>query len=342
LPLVDPWLASSLLQKAIRRGEAELAEQAAVTLFRFRGSAIWKRFLVVTIEDAGIACPDVLINVAAICHDRVLRRNLGGDKDAARYLARKLAAAPKDRSADLLASTVCYHPTLKAIRHQVQHLTLQERRYWLRDASRSLYERAVAAWFASGIATDHKRRNSADLVALLATFEDLGVPPDLIEAIAGAASRTKEQFCTLVPLLLFAAQSGSPHKTVSRPLPQTRTIGGLPLWTLDFHTRTGRTAIQAFIRENEAIRQVLQESVLHNRHTEAAYLGAFYTDAAPCAMNLDWPLKAEIEQRGVEADFAHAGVSPDHVGPLLAAFESHIDHLNDIRENVLVRYLEGA
>jgi len=343
LPAVtDSWIASSLLQKSVRRGEVELAETAATTLYRLRGSSIWRRFLVIAIEDIGVACPNALIEVAAICHDRALRRNLGGDEDAARCLARQLAAAPKDRSADLLASTICYHPILCAIRHQVQHLALQERLDWLTDASRPFYERAVAAWFASDIATDHKRSNNANLHALLATFEDLSAPHDLIETVSRAASRTREPFCVLVPLLWLAARSAPPHKTVSRPLPPTRTIGGLPLWTLDFHTRVGRTAIQRFAGENDAIRQALQEAAVHNRHTKAAYFGAFYTDAAPCAVILDWPLRAEIEQLGIEADFAHAGVSPDRVGPLLAEFESHIDHLNNIREDVLVRYLEGA
>jgi hypothetical protein len=34
---IDPWVASSLLQKANRRGDADLAERAAVTLHRVRG-----------------------------------------------------------------------------------------------------------------------------------------------------------------------------------------------------------------------------------------------------------------------------------------------------------------
>ena len=33
---IDPWVASSLLQKAIRRGDVDLAERAALTLSRHR------------------------------------------------------------------------------------------------------------------------------------------------------------------------------------------------------------------------------------------------------------------------------------------------------------------
>jgi hypothetical protein len=34
---IDPWVAASLLQKAIRRGDVDLAERAAFTLSRHRG-----------------------------------------------------------------------------------------------------------------------------------------------------------------------------------------------------------------------------------------------------------------------------------------------------------------
>ena len=41
--LADPWIVTSLLQKAIRRGETEIAKRAANTLFALKGSAIWRR-----------------------------------------------------------------------------------------------------------------------------------------------------------------------------------------------------------------------------------------------------------------------------------------------------------
>jgi hypothetical protein len=36
-PIVaDPWIVSSLLQKSIRRGETEIAQRAALTLFKLK------------------------------------------------------------------------------------------------------------------------------------------------------------------------------------------------------------------------------------------------------------------------------------------------------------------
>jgi len=334
--LRDPWLASSLLQKAIRRGEIELAEQAATALLRLRGSPTWRRFIVIAIEDVGIAALEVLSEVVSICSDRQYRGRLRGDEEAARYLARKLACAPKDRSADLLMSAIRHHLSLETTRKEVAALLPHERLAWVEDPSKSLYEKSAAAWPANGV-----RYTANELGLSLSLFGNLGAPQELIETVAGAESRTREPFCALLPLLWLTASRGLSNKTACS-LPPTRTVGGVPLWTLDFHTRAGRAAIQRFLRENELVRQALRGSVAHNRYTEASYLAAFYTDAASCTLCLDWSLSTEIEQLGMEADFAHAGVPPERVGPLLSLFKSQINHLNDIREEVLVRYLEGV
>lgn len=332
----DPWLASSLLQKAIRRSVTELAEQAAASLYRLRGSATWRRFLVIAIEDVGIGCIDTVKEVVAVCSDREYRGRLSSDQDAAQYLARRMASAPKDRSADLLMSAIRHHPALEATRKAVEALTPDGRRSWAADPSRSLYERATAAWPLNGL-----RYNAGELGPLLTVFSDLGAPQGLIESVAKAESRTREPFCALLPLLWLTAASETSVETAVDFIPVTRTVRAVPLWTLDFHTRAGRVAIQRFTRENEVVRQALRQSVSHNRNTEAAYLAAFYTDAALCKLSLDWSLRAEIEQFGMEADFVHSGVPAERIGPLLAIFKDHIDHLNDVRANVLVQYREG-
>ena len=56
----DPWVVSSLLQKSIRRGETEIARCAALTLFKHRGSSVWRRLMVIAFEDVGIGSLDVV------------------------------------------------------------------------------------------------------------------------------------------------------------------------------------------------------------------------------------------------------------------------------------------
>ena len=69
---IDPWVASSLLKKSIRRGDADLALRAALTLFRLRRSGIWRRFMVIAFEDVGAASVDALLTALRAGIDRTL------------------------------------------------------------------------------------------------------------------------------------------------------------------------------------------------------------------------------------------------------------------------------
>ena len=104
---------SSLLQKSIRRGAADLATRAALTLFRLRRAAIWRRFTVIAFEDVGAASVDALVRAVAAGTDPRSRAGVGGDQRVVAHIARLLAEAPKDRSADHL---ICCARSLGAAR----------------------------------------------------------------------------------------------------------------------------------------------------------------------------------------------------------------------------------
>jgi replication-associated recombination protein RarA len=53
------WIASSALQKAIRRGEIAIAQRAAFALHRDDRSATWRRLIAIAFEDIGPADIDV-------------------------------------------------------------------------------------------------------------------------------------------------------------------------------------------------------------------------------------------------------------------------------------------
>jgi len=51
---LSPWLAMSLLQKAVRRGRSDLALRAAATLLRDAPDRLWRRLGVIAFEDVGL------------------------------------------------------------------------------------------------------------------------------------------------------------------------------------------------------------------------------------------------------------------------------------------------
>src|SRR5262245_59588389 len=97
---IDPWIAISLLQKSIRRGEASTAQRAARTHIELRGSAIFRRFMVIAAEDIGVGSSDAVGMSVAASTDAGYRKQCGGDLPVALSLARLMASAPKSRSVE--------------------------------------------------------------------------------------------------------------------------------------------------------------------------------------------------------------------------------------------------
>ena len=91
------------------------------------------------------------------------------------------------------------------------------------------------------------------------------------------------------------------------------------------------TAIHRFAVENDAVRECLASYVADHRAQRLACLGAFYADAAPIALRLDWTGSAELERLGIAADMLAAGMPKQGISSLLSVVRDNLDHLNTIR-----------
>jgi hypothetical protein len=322
-----------LLQKSIRRGEVEIAQRAALTLFKFRGSAIWRRFMVIAFEDVGIGSVDAVATIVAAGSDAAARKACGGDLRVAVHLARILAEAPKDRSADHIVAAKD-HPALAGFVRAMANAPIALLLSNVRDTALDLPQRAVAAWFASGIADGSAHKG--DLGELLTVFRDLGVPEDLVAATRMAAGRTREPITVMVPLIWLAAAT-SQQSVCDCLIPPLARVGDVPLYALDMHTRLGREAIWLFACENDSARTCLERFVPASGRRRAANVAAFYADAAPVARRQMWDQSRSLETFGTERDLLFAGVPAEGIGPLLEAARANLGHLNELRAQILSR-----
>ncbi len=338
LIVADPWIISSLLQKSIRRGEAETAKRAALSLFLRKGSAIWRRLIVIAFEDIGAGCPGMLSATVAAATDATWRKTAGGDAAVAIHLAYALANAPKDRSADYLICGAKDHPSLEQERYETAATPVLERLRIVADLGIGLSQRAMAAWYASGIEwSGEERVGQGNLPGLLDTFRALGAPEDLVTATGIAAQRTREPIVIMVPLVWIAANEGPPPTAVPCVLPPTAVVDDVPMYALDKHTRLGREAIWRFVQEDNAVRDCLERYVPKAIRREAAYMAAFYTDAMPVSPRLHWAHSDALEAFGTGTDMLVAGVPPEGHAPVLDAFRGNLGHLNEVRADVFVR-----
>jgi hypothetical protein len=331
----DPWVISSLLQKSIRRGERELAERAAFTFFHHKSAAVWRRLMVIAFEDIGIGNVDALTTTVAAAGDSAWRKNHGGDLKLAVCLAGLLAEAPKDRSADYLCDAKD-HPRLANFWRAMETTSLELRLSHVRDQALGLPLRAVAALSALGIGSRGDISRTGGLEALLTAFHELEVPEELVAATGIAAARTREPITAMVPLIWLSARN-SEKRVCDCAVPPLVKADDVPLYALDKHTRLGREAIWRFACENDTVRTCLARFVPARQRRNAAYVAAFYVDAAPVARRLVWDQSETLEAFGTERDLLHAGVPTEGIKPLLEAMRANLGHLNELRTQLLIR-----
>jgi hypothetical protein len=331
----DPWIVSSLLQKSIRRSETDIAQRAALTLFKLKGAAIWRRLMVIAFEDVGIGSIDALTATVAAAGDSAWRKNHGGDLRLAAYLAGLLAEAPKDRSADYLCDAKD-HPMLANFWRAMETTSLELRLSQVRDRALGLPLRAVAALSALGIGSRGDISRTGGLEALLTAFHELKVPEELVAATGIAAARTREPITAIVPLIWLSARN-SENRVCDCAVPPLVKTDDVPLYALDKHTRSGREAIWRFACENDSVRACLTRFVPASQRRSAAYVAAFYVDAAPIARRLMWDQSEALEAFGIERDLLHAGLPAEGIQPLLKVMRANIAHLNELRAQVLAR-----
>jgi hypothetical protein len=334
--LCDRWTATSALQKAIRRGLVGTAQRAAMTLIEHDARALWRRLAVIAVEDVGLGDLAAVAEAVSLAGDARARARHGGERHAILHVCRRLAEAPKDRSTDLLMSVVRHAPDLEPAREISGSAAVAERIEHAMRPDWTLGQRAVAAWYASGLECWPERRvGRGDLAGLLAAFAAEGVPPGLLQTAHAAARRTREPISAMLPLLwLTAGREPFPQQTEAVATPE---LDGVPLCALDGHTRLGRQAIARLAHANTAIADFLVRQVPDYRAQRALQLGVFYADSARLDRKLTWPGADELEAEGIAADFVGARVDPVAGRELVALVSENLDHLNAIRAELLSR-----
>ncbi|XYD06797.1 hypothetical protein R1A27_16535 [Methylobacterium sp. NMS12] len=218
---MSPWLAMSLLQKAIRRGRTDLALVAAATLLRDAPDRLWRRIGIVAFEDIGVADLESLQLAMAVTSSKAFRAKLGGEWAVASTIIARMTMAAKCRAADDLVMIVQHHPSLREARQELVELPTRDL-IAIATGRDHLPLRALAAWFAVGTVrcpSDHLPRRRGEPDVVLDAFCDAGIPDTVVETAREGLRRTGQILCLFVslltPLLL-----GETAQLINDPLPQ--------------------------------------------------------------------------------------------------------------------------
>ncbi len=147
--LVSPWLAMSILQKAIRRDREDFALGAAATLLRDAPDKLWRRIGCIAFEDVGVASLEAVGLATAALSGKQARAALGGEWAMASCVVSELCRAPKCRAADDLVMVCEFYPAHTDARAELPLLTTREL-IAIATGSEPVQKRALALWFALG------------------------------------------------------------------------------------------------------------------------------------------------------------------------------------------------
>jgi hypothetical protein len=333
---LDPWATSSLLQKAIRRGETELAQRAARAFHKYRGNSIWRRLVTIAVEDIGIADPELVWQVTRLGTDKWLRSVLDSDAHLLDDMVSRLAAAPKDRSADYLHCAATKLPAALLERTMLERASEEMLVSVASDLSEPLIRRATSALLACSSAGKlDAKLNKGRVERLLSAFPVRFQSID--NTVVQLTATSVHPFYLMLPLLWsWWWHCGAECRVVADDLPEAEFVDGIPLYTFDMHTAVGKRAIAMLPQRNADVRHALAQRVPQDRWADVAMMSCFYADAAPVANRLEWCASRWLEFVGMHADMMSVGCSFEAVGPVLECVRIKLPILNELRRSVLL------
>ena len=327
------FVATSALQKCIRRGDAEGAMRYAQQGCSVDAKHTFRRFATCAVEDVGLGNLVVVgMTLAALGH-RSMWQN-GGAEELAAYLAYLLAISPKSRLACDLLSIVDYDRSLGRLKAELAKAPVGHLRSLAEDRTMRLSHRMPAAWLLAGTArfrgTSMPRvgRQRTEFMQLIARRRMPLVLYYIADRTAGRLSDAMFVACLLMSEMIAADPN---ILVVENALPDAAMIAGFPAAAYDLHTQQGRIALSRFGRECRPIAELLRVASPTLRETAIRH-GVFIAEGGLLREQLRFEYADVVERDAHYAELAFGGIDdPQHQAGLLSAIRERLPDLNNLR-----------
>lgn len=335
---IDPWVASSLLQKAIRRSDAGLASAAAQTLHRYRGRGVWRRLVNIAFEDIGIADPQLLLELSSAASDERMREAAGEERELLTEFCARLASVPKDRSADYLFAIATRWAPFSQDRVAMRSLDLNSKIELLVCPEEPLARKAIAALDLLTVnGTGERVLPKTEFQKVASLMAKAGFEGALFDATILAA-RERVHPVILMPILLSAAFAAKAHRNeiVRNDLPEPRLLGGIPLYAYDQYTSLGKRSINSFVRECSDVRKALRNHAGEASVLPVGQMAVFYAEGFQVKEQFKWEGADRLETMGQAADLTFLGALPSGVSNIIETVRANLNDLDEIRRRLLL------
>jgi hypothetical protein len=283
----DRWIARSCLQKAVRRGNAELAVRALATLIKEDRYGIWRHLIIIAFEDVGAANFGVVAELIAASADRKWRERVGGTWRVAAFLASELATGPHCQAACDLLLRARNAANLQSDRIALSQTVPDELAGIICSPRFEIEKRAVAVLALAG---EYGARPDPALV--LHALDNQAYSGAFIEQCALAWTKTRDPMTLLFPLIWESFLNGDNREVISDyELPLAVDVApGVPGYVLDQFTRTGNSAARMLLARRSDIRESLSNAGIASASQPRA-LGdlIFLVEGGLLHRRMSWP-----------------------------------------------------
>lgn len=335
IPLpVSPWMAMSLLQKSIRRGEVGFALQAAATLLHSDPERLWRRLICAAYEDIGLGDVNAVALVNGAVTGKLFRRSLGGDWAVASLIVERLAMTRKCRAADDLLMVLQVHPGYETERLSLTNEATPELMQYANKGA-DIIIRGVAICYALG--TDRwqpegLRKRRGEPAYVFQYLLDAGYPHCVLELARTGFNRVREPLSALMSLVSPTCPSSSDAVENDDDITPTQMVGAVPIWALDQYTREGKQSLRQFLSRDTSITRFILNNVAPSQRLK--FLGGllFRIEGGLLRRRLQWQsgqslrYSMEVEANGCGIDDATEG---------LLLLRQDIELLNQERRNAI-------
>jgi hypothetical protein len=327
---ISPWLAMSVMQKAIRRGREETALRAAATLLRDSPDRLWRRCGITAFEDIGVADLDVVAEVTAALAGKSYRSRVGGEWAVAATIISRMARATKCRTADDLFTAAEGHPSLDSARQQLWQMPAAEL-IRLATGTAPLPERAIALWYVLGTnpRTCSMRERRGEPQVAFEGMRQAGLPESVLASAKEGFRKLREPLTAAI-LLLHPLKSAEETTIEDDPsMPETM-VGDVPSWAYDVHTREGRVALQSFLQGTSETARWVREHIPMEKRVKFLGSVVFRIESGLVRSRLRWPTGNSLRELVDQGCGGRLG----HASEILELMRRDLPELNEVRANV--------
>ena len=328
------WIAASVMQKAIRRGEAAWALSAAATLLIESPDKLWRRLACIAVEDVGLADICAVGGMVGMMSGKRMRAALGGEWPVASWLVQRLAQARKSRATDDLLMTTQLLPSLEDERGALAEVSNQHLRLILLGTD-SLRIRALALLYLAGTAgkpVAYLKPRRGEPALAFDVLDELGTPLTVLELAREGYRVTREPLWLLMALLASEQPDLGVAQHIDDEIPADTMAGPAPCWAIDSYTREGKVAISRFLNGVSPYSEWLQAHVQHSQQRTVTARALFHVEGGllrrRCLSTLNDYLRASNERECI-------GLPAELAGETMRLLQDDLPILNAIRAQIM-------